>query len=175
VTEAGGIASIGLDWKALLFQLANFGILLVLLKLFAYQPILRVLEERKAKINEGLKNAEEIETLRAGLVHEQKKALQKADADAARIIERSEARSQEIVAAAEEKAVKSAEAILKRSQTQLDSAVAEIKQGLKRETLQLVALATEQIIQQKLTGPADEALIAQALEAVEQGEGKVRS
>ncbi len=42
-------------------QAVNFLILLFILKRFLYKPILKVLEERKKKIEESLKNAEEIE------------------------------------------------------------------------------------------------------------------
>ena len=42
-------------------QVVNFFILLFLLKKFLYGPILKVLNERKKRIEDSLKNAEEIE------------------------------------------------------------------------------------------------------------------
>lgn len=52
---------LGLDWKLLLSQAVNFLILLVLLRQFAYKPLLKVLKERRAKIEEGLAKAKEAE------------------------------------------------------------------------------------------------------------------
>ncbi len=51
----------GINPILLLAQVVNFAILLFLLKKLLYKPILKVLEERKRKIEESLKNAEEIE------------------------------------------------------------------------------------------------------------------
>jgi F-type H+-transporting ATPase subunit b len=55
------IEQLGLDWKLLLSQAVNFLLLLVLLRQFAYKPLLKVLKERRAKIEEGLAKAKEAE------------------------------------------------------------------------------------------------------------------
>jgi F-type H+-transporting ATPase subunit b len=49
----------GIDWKLFLSQLINFAIILIVLKFFVYNPILKVLKERNKKIKEGLDKAEE--------------------------------------------------------------------------------------------------------------------
>lgn len=51
----------GINPVLLAAQIVNFLILLFLLKKFLYGPILKVLNERKKRIEESLKNAEEIE------------------------------------------------------------------------------------------------------------------
>jgi len=51
----------GINPLLLLAQVVNFAVLLFILKRFLYKPILKVLEERKKRIEESLKNAEEIE------------------------------------------------------------------------------------------------------------------
>lgn len=51
----------GINPLLLAAQIVNFLILLFLLKKFLYGPILKVLETRKQKIEQSLKNAEEIE------------------------------------------------------------------------------------------------------------------
>ncbi|MBI2330390.1 F0F1 ATP synthase subunit B [Candidatus Daviesbacteria bacterium] len=51
----------GINPILLLAQVVNFALLLFILKRFLYKPILKVLEERKKKIEDSLKNAEEIE------------------------------------------------------------------------------------------------------------------
>jgi F-type H+-transporting ATPase subunit b len=55
------VEQLGLDWKLLLSQAVNFLLLLVLLRQFAYKPLLAVLKERRAKIEEGLAKADEAE------------------------------------------------------------------------------------------------------------------
>jgi F-type H+-transporting ATPase subunit b len=40
------LANIGVDWKLLLAQVVNFGILLWVLKRYAYQPMLKMMDGR---------------------------------------------------------------------------------------------------------------------------------
>ncbi len=51
-------ATFGLDWRLLLIQSVNFGVLLVMLTYFLYKPLMKVLDERRAKIEEGVRAAE---------------------------------------------------------------------------------------------------------------------
>lgn len=52
------LANLGIDWKLLLAQVVDFVIVLLVLKRFAYQPMLKLLDERTAKIEKGLADAE---------------------------------------------------------------------------------------------------------------------
>ncbi len=52
------IRQFGVDWKLLLAQVANFLILMYLLKRFAYGPIIRMLNDRRTKIKEGMEASE---------------------------------------------------------------------------------------------------------------------
>ena len=49
--------SFGFDFKIFLSQVVSFIIVALLLRRFAYKPILAVLEERRQRIQEGLLNA----------------------------------------------------------------------------------------------------------------------
>lgn len=50
---------LGIDWHLLLSQAVNFFLLLIVLRVFAYKPLLALLRERRRKIEEGLVKAEE--------------------------------------------------------------------------------------------------------------------
>jgi len=52
---------LGIDWQLLIAEIINFVILLLILKRFLYKPFLRLLEQRRVKIEEGIKKAEEAE------------------------------------------------------------------------------------------------------------------
>src|SRR4051794_30658792 len=52
------IDALGINLPQLIAQVANFVVLLVILRLTLYKPILRMLDERKQKIAEGLNAAE---------------------------------------------------------------------------------------------------------------------
>lgn len=53
------ISQFGIDWKLFLSQLVNFILILIVLTVFVYKPVLKILKERNAKIKEGLDKAEE--------------------------------------------------------------------------------------------------------------------
>jgi len=51
----------GLDWKLLIIQAVNFGVLLLVLWYFLYKPVLKMLDERRGKIQKGVEDAENAE------------------------------------------------------------------------------------------------------------------
>lgn len=55
------IHNLGIDWKLLGFQVINFAILLYVLRRFLFKPLLKIIDERKKKIEEGLKFSEQVE------------------------------------------------------------------------------------------------------------------
>jgi F0F1-type ATP synthase membrane subunit b/b' len=52
--ENAFIEQFGIDWKLFLSQLINFVLILIILKFFVYNPVLKTLKERNKKIKEGL-------------------------------------------------------------------------------------------------------------------------
>ena len=52
------VEALGLNLPQLIAQIANFAVLLLILRLTLYKPVLRMLDERKQKIAEGLNAAE---------------------------------------------------------------------------------------------------------------------
>jgi len=57
----GILTTFGIDWRLLLIQAANFGVLLFGLWYFLYTPMMRMLEERRAKVAQGVVDAQEAE------------------------------------------------------------------------------------------------------------------
>ena len=55
------IEALGIDWKLLLAQTFNFLVVLIILRVFVYDQTLKVLKERKKKIEEGIVKSEEAE------------------------------------------------------------------------------------------------------------------
>src|SRR3989344_5366875 len=48
----------GIDWRLLVIQAVNFGLLLAALTYFLYKPILSIIDERQRKIAEGVRTAQ---------------------------------------------------------------------------------------------------------------------
>lgn len=81
----------GIEPTLLLAQIVNFLVILFLLKKFFFGPIVKVLEERKNKIAESLKNADLIE-----------ERLHKTESDSASILEKARSEAQKLLADAKE-------------------------------------------------------------------------
>src|SRR5438105_15060129 len=81
----------GVDKPHFFAQVISFCIVTFLLYRFAYGPILRMLEERRQRIAESLANAEKIKAELARTEALQREALEKANAQAAKLIEEARA------------------------------------------------------------------------------------
>jgi len=97
---------IGFDFTKTIFLVANFFVLLFLMKKFFFKPIMEILEARKEKIEEGLRQ-------RAIAKEEQEKALRDRDeilaqskADAQKILNQTEKMKNDIMAKAKQEADK---------------------------------------------------------------------
>jgi F-type H+-transporting ATPase subunit b len=89
------VQNLGLDWKALLWYAFNFILLLVVLKLLAYKPLLKLLAERRKKIEQGLEKAEEASRRLAEIGELEKERLKEADKKGLLVITEAEKRARE--------------------------------------------------------------------------------
>lgn len=167
IEETGGIGAIGINASALVFQVVNFALLLWLLKKFAYRPILKVLEKRRAVIEESLRSAQEIKVAEAALEKERERILDQARRQAHEVLAKSRQQASEVLRQAEVKSQQQSEQIKRQATSQIEQERIAVWQGLKREALSLVAHATEQVIGEKLDEKRDAALLEKALTEAE--------
>lgn len=55
------IKTFHIDWKLLIAQMINFGVVLAVLAIFALKPLVKLMNDREKKIANGVKNAEEMQ------------------------------------------------------------------------------------------------------------------
>ncbi|MDE1970297.1 MAG: F0F1 ATP synthase subunit B [Patescibacteria group bacterium] len=89
------ITHFGIDWKLLLAQIVNFGVLLFLLKRFVYGPILTILKTRKEKIEQGLQYARDAEEELKHTEILRQEILESAKREAHAIVARAESSAQQ--------------------------------------------------------------------------------
>lgn len=162
-STSGGAADIlrdtaetfGWNWKLFAAQVISFCIVALLLRRFAYKPILAVLEERRRKIEEGQLNAEKIRKELAEAEKRYQEIVAKGNNDAQKMIDEartsaahlSERKQQEAIAAAEQIVTKAKEAAAIEHERQM--------QALKRELGRLVVDTTAKVTGKVLT-PEDQ-------------------
>lgn len=164
-TEAAkesGVAVLGLNAGALILQIATYVIVFVILKKYAFGPIIKILEDRRVKIEGGLKMADKMERAKQELDEHKEKVLAEARREAAKIVADSKQESAQIIAAAEVKAQAKADQIVADAKARVADDVAEAQKGLSRQLAGLVRTATEKVLRSKLDDKADAKLVEAA-------------
>jgi len=161
------LSQLGIDWHLLISQAVNFFLLLLVLWYFVYKPLLKLLHDRRTRIEEGISKAEEAdrrllesdEVKRTKIKEGEAQALailKKTEGDAKALEERmlAEARRKE----AEELAATAA--LIKEKQE-------ESRRAMEKEAAAMVRMAiakTVELSPEKI----DDALIAKAVKQVSQ-------
>ena len=137
----------GINPILLAAQVVNFFILLFILKRFLYKPILKVLEERKKKIEDSLKNAEEIERKLQLTEEEKEKILAKTSQEAQKLLDRVKKEIELMKEEGKVEAQQEASRIIQKGQEQLKAEMEKMRQELMGNLGTFVAMGME-----KMTG-----------------------
>lgn len=160
----GGLSDLGINLPALIAQLVNFAILLGLLYLFAYKPIMRMLDERSRKIKEGMEQAEAVKE-KAGLADEEiKRQLETAAKDGQERIARAVRIGEEMKQKAQEDAKGEAGALISRARVEIQQERDEAIGELRKEFADLTIMAAGKVIERSLDKDAHRELIDKVLE-----------
>lgn len=162
--SAGGLAAFGVNWQMLLFQAITFLLVVWVLKKFVMGKVYEIIDARKAEIDEGLDRAEQAKKDLASAQDEIDTILGEARNQAEGIVASAKKESSEMIKAAEDKAVKRAEAIITDAQSKLAVDVEKARRSLQTETARLIGEVTETILHEKLTTEKDQKLIRNELE-----------
>lgn len=142
----------GVDWPHLIAQTISFGIVCVVLYVFAYKPILRMLEARRQQIADGLANAQKIQAELARIHEERRVVLEAADAEGRRLIEEARAAAARVGAEETEKAMAAVEQLLARGREAAERDRALLLAEGQREIGRLVLRTTAAVTGKILTG-----------------------
>lgn len=143
------LSSLGINWRSLISQIINFVILLILLRLFLYKPIVDLLEKRRAKIEQGLKDAENAKTKLALAQDESQKIIQDANKKAQNIISLAQKQAEKQITQAREESKKESIKIIESAKKQAEAEKIKIMGKAKSELGDIVIMATQRITQNK--------------------------
>ena len=166
-TSNNVFVALGIDWKMLILQIVAFVILVWLLGKYVYPWLMKSVDDRQAAIEAGAKAAEKAKLQAESAAEEVEKVLHKARKEAKDIVTTARDEAMASLTATELKAADRAKAIVANAHEQIEKDVIAAKKSLHNETIELVALATEKILQQKVDTKADQSLMASALKDVE--------
>src|SRR5947207_7312543 len=140
-------------WNPRLFfsQVVSFVIVALLLRRFAYKPILNVLEERRRRIEEGQFNAEKIKRQLDEAEKRYSEILAKANADAQKMIDEARESSAHLAERKQQEAIAAAEQIIVKARESSAIEHERAMESLKRELGRLVVDTTAKVTGKVLT------------------------
>jgi F-type H+-transporting ATPase subunit b len=141
----------GFAWPLFLSNIFSFLIVCLLLQKFAYKPVVDMLEARREKIAEGLKNAEKIKAELADAEKKKADILAAANAEAQRMIEEARASAAAIGERKTQQAIAEAEQIVAKAHEATEIEHGRMLAELKREVGRLVIDTTTKVTGKVLT------------------------
>ncbi len=169
-SEAGPVTQIarqfGVDWWKFLSQCISFSIVAFVLHKYAYQPILQVLEERRAKIAEGLANAERSKKELAEAKANADVIVAKANADANKMIEEARAAAKIVQDRESQRAIVEAEQIISKARETAKVEHSKMLAELKQQVSRLVIDTTAKISGKVLTADDQKRLSEEAAKEI---------
>jgi F-type H+-transporting ATPase subunit b len=158
------LETLGIHFPSLAIYLVNFVLVLVLLYLFAYKPILRLMDERADRIRESLDAADKARQDAASSQEAIQEQITEARREGQRIMDQTREAAERFRTEEMDKARAEAEAFVERAradiQRERDSALQEVRSSFG----DLAITAAERVIRSSLDRQAHEELIAQVLE-----------
>jgi len=170
-----GITDLGINGPSLVAYLINFVLLLGILTLFAYKPLLKVLDQRSERIRESLEAADRARADAAGSQQVIEDQLNEARREGQRLLEQAREAAARFQEEQMGQARKDAETFVERAradiQRERDAAVQEVRANFG----DLAITAAERVIRRSLDRQAHEELISQVLEEGEQASSGPRA
>lgn len=164
--EPSGLATLGIKPLTILLQFATFVLLFVIIKRFALNSIVSVLEKRRKTIDDGIRLGRTMEAEKAKLDESVESTLRQARIDADKILAEAHQEAGEIIRQAENDAQAKVDSMYEDAQGKIETDLKKAHDQLKSEVLALVADATEAVLDEKIDQAKDAALIRRALDGV---------
>ena len=158
------LETLGIHFPSLAIYLVNFLLVLLLLYLFAYKPILRLMDQRAERIRESLEAADTARQEAASSQEAIQEQITEARREGQRIMDQAREASERFRTEEMDKARPEAEAFVERAKDDIarerDTALQEVRASFG----DLAITAAERVIRSSLDRQAHEELINQVLE-----------
>jgi F-type H+-transporting ATPase subunit b len=142
----------GFDLRIFFSQVISFVIVALLLRKFAYKPVLAILEKRRQQIAEAQLNSEKIKQQLAEAEQRYQEILQKANAQGQKMIDEARESASHVAERKQQEAVAAAEQIIAKAHEAAALEHERTMTQLKREVGRLVVDTTAKVTGKVLTG-----------------------
>jgi len=161
--SSSGIGALGISLSAFIIQLLTFVLVFLLLKKYAFTPVIKLLQDRRKVIDDGVKMGEKLAKEQAKFDAKLAAEMSKAREEADHIIATGHKEAREIAREAEKSAQRKADHILAEAEVRINEESERAKRALEKDIVGLVSEATEAIVGEKIDPKKDAATIDKIL------------
>lgn len=146
--------------------LAVFGILMLILRRFAWGPILAAVNAREERIRSALDGADETRSEAEALLAEQRERLMAARKRAGEIVAEGRSAAEEVRAGIEAKARAAADALVERAKAEIARERDAALEELRRESVDIALRAASHLLSERLDRESDRAVVDRYLSQI---------
>ena len=160
----GGFASLGVNLPLLVVFIVNFIVLFVLLRLFLYKPVMKMLDERAKRTKDAMELAEVTRKEFEQAKVEVQKQIEKGRQEGQAIISQAMQVGERLKEESRQEAQKQAQVIVDRTRSELEAEREKIVGDLRREFVDIAISAAEKVIKETLDKEKHRKLIEETLQ-----------
>lgn len=160
------LSDFGVQPILLAAQIVNFLVLLFILQKLLYKPILKVLEERKRKIEESLSNAEKIQKELEETELKREKVISEAIDEGKKIIAEATTNANQIIAEAHTKAKIDMDAMMEQGAQMIAGEKDKMKSEVKSEVAGMIQMSLEKVLGKALDSKSHQKLVDEAVKTI---------
>ena len=166
------IDALGINGPQLLAQMANFIVLLVVLRFTLYKPILNMLDDRKARIAEGLGAADKARDEATAAQERIEEQIQQARQDGQEVVANAQQIAARIQQDAREQAERDRESFAERARQEIQLERDRAVSDLRAEFADITVSAAEKVIGESIDAGAHQRPVDDALTREQQPKGE---
>ncbi|MGH8047404.1 MAG: F0F1 ATP synthase subunit B [Chthoniobacterales bacterium] len=155
------MAQFGVAWPKLIAQIIIFCILYITLEKLAFGPIIKVLEERRRRIEEGQANAEKIKKQLADAEKHYEEIVHKANLEAQQLIDEARKSGDALTQKQAQDAIRQAEEIIAKAKADIEIERNKMESEVRKQMVGLVVNTTAKVTGKVLTAEDQERLNAE--------------
>lgn len=159
-------SKLGIDWRMLIAQMINFGILLFILHRYVYRPLIGMLEKREAMIEKSVTDARAIDERLKGAEAGYEEMMTKARMQAAELLDTAEKTADQRRVQALEKTKEDVRQIVEQTRAMLSAEKTQMLEDIRRDVAGLVVSASRSILSDVTTPKISEELAEKAIHTV---------
>ena len=161
--------ALGLNLGYLLVQIVSFGVLFLILSAWVYKPLIKMLENRKEKIQKGLEDARVAAEARENAEAEAEKIMQAKQAEASELVRQATARAQEVEKEQNAAAEKEIAEMKAQARAEIEEERNQLLGEVRGQIAALAMAATQKLVGETLDANRQRSLINEFFSGIKDG------